>query len=674
MTRFIRITLLACALILAVCAAPTQAQDSAIRSPHLGIDHISAPSDPIVDQRYRNALLVGAGWNRWPLYWNSVETSPGNYDWQGYDQLIANDVRYGLRTDAILLGTPAFDYDGGAIHGLYEAAFSDGSDTPGSGKQPNPANPYASFVYAAVMRYKPGGTLAAQLRWQPDQGIRVWEAWNEPDLRQFWSGSVEDYARLLKVTYLIVRAADPLAQVMFAGLAYNDYGADDYLRQTLDVIDKDPDRNAYNWYFDIAAVHSYISAERSGQVVDHAKQVLAAYGLDRPVWLNESGVPVWDDYPGPTWTVNDPAGHPIRGTMQEQALYMIESTAIAWAAGADVVFIFQLYDDCGNQPPGTTFAPNSGQAGDAYGLFRNDRSAPCFNQSPQPNTPRPATAALHQMAQIFGSSQFHGGTRVNLSGQGSVIAFDLSPAQGVASYGPVTAGGSGSNVSQRAYVMWNRSPDRLEVDIPASGSAARLYDATGEDYQLSPQDGIYQIGLPAVAAGDYPMLTPSEISHVSGAPYILIEQVEPGWTPVDPQMVHIEGEAVTTLGAPDVPTVTAAAIIPVVATPPPIPQPTVDVAQDTTPPIPLMQPLPEISPPQFTVRWSGLDNTGIASYIVWVRVDGGDWQKWLETSDVQADYDGTPGNTYEFALWAVDLAGNWSQNIELSPQAVTTVR
>jgi hypothetical protein len=87
-----------------------------------------------------------------------------------------------------------------------------------------------------------------------------------------------------------------------------------------------------------------------------------------------------------------------------------------------------------------------------------------------------------------------------------------------------------------------------------------------------------------------------------------------------------------------------------------------------------VQTLPETSPATFTVRWGGQDDSGIAGYIVWVRVDGGDWQKWLETSDVQADYDGTPGSTYEFALWAVDLAGNWSDNIDLPPQAATTVQ
>ncbi len=654
-------------MLLCVTPVPSQAQDNAIRSPHLGIVHISAPNDPIVDQRYRNALFLGAGWNRWPLYWSSIETET----WVNYDKLVANDVRYGLRSDAIFLGTPGQYADGGSIRGLYEAVFSDGTDVPAPGKQPNGSNPYASFVYSAVMRYKPGGILAGQLGWRADQGVRVWEAWNEPDLGMFWGGTPQDYARLLKVTYLIVRAADPLAQVMFGGLSFNNPDVNDYLLRTLAVIAQDPQRATYNWYFDIAAVHSYTSAERSGRMVKRIKQDLAAYGLDRPVWLNESGAPVWDDYPGPTWTAGSPAGRQYRLTQQEQALYVIESTALAWAAGADVVFIFQLYDDCGNQGAGTNFAPNSGEAGDAYGLFRNDKTSACFNQSPQPNTPRPAASAFYRMAQIFGDRNFQGGARVDLSGKGTVVSFDLTPAQGVASFGSVTSGGSGSNVVERAYIMWNRSPNRLVVEVPASGPSAQLYDMGSQDYMLAPQEGLYDIGLPAVAGSDFPQLTSSEVSTISGAPLIFIEQVQQGWTPVDPQSIHIQGQEPPSQLA-DVPTVAPLIAIPPTATP--LPKPTLDPALDHSPPIPLMQALPEVSPPTFTLQWGGMDDSGIATYIVWVRVDGGAWTKWLETSDNHADYTGTPGSTYDFALWAEDLAGNWSQNVELSPQATTTVQ
>jgi hypothetical protein len=84
--------------------------------------------------------------------------------------------------------------------------------------------------------------------------------------------------------------------------------------------------------------------------------------------------------------------------------------------------------------------------------------------------------------------------------------------------------------------------------------------------------------------------------------------------------------------------------------------------------------LPVVSAPEFTVSWSGQDNSGIASYLVWVRVDGGEWQPWLDTDQTRATYTGTSGSRYEFAVWAVDLAGNWSSNTELAPQTATSVQ
>ena len=60
--------------------------------------------------------------------------------------------------------------------------------------------------HVLVNRYKPGGELARQQGWQDGWGIRHWELWNEADSPQFWTGSLQDYAQLVKVGYLAVKA------------------------------------------------------------------------------------------------------------------------------------------------------------------------------------------------------------------------------------------------------------------------------------------------------------------------------------------------------------------------------------------------------------------------------------------------------------------------------------
>jgi len=628
--------------VLLFALAPATAQESYIRADRLGITFISSLDHPANDYRYQRALLLGAGWNRWPLYWNRVEYSPGQFDWSGYDRLVSQDAQYGLNINAILLGSPGFQRNGGGIAGINAPAFSDGTDTPGAGKVPNAANPWATFVYQAVLRYKPGGLLAQQGLIPPGEGITVWEAWNEPDLPMFWSGSVEEYARLLKVTYVVVHSVDPNARVMFGGLAYGNPDQDNWLARVLAIYAQDSGRTANNWYMDIVGVHNYSYARRSGLVVRRVHQTLAEYGLYRPVWLNESGVPVWDDYPGPTGAAKDPASRALRATMQQQANFVIESTVYAWAEDADVVFIHQLYDDCGNQAGGTNFAPDSGQAGDAYGLYRNERVEPCYNQHAFPGTPRPAAAAYYRLAQIFGILPF-GNPEVEYGEDGGIaISFDRL------------------TTDERIVVLWNRRLTQATMPLPAAGEEARLYSITDQDWLITPTDGLYEIGLPAAARDDYPYLPVGEVSGIGGVPYILVEKKLP--QPTNPALPSSGMDGAPILLTPGAITATQA------------PRPTVDPALDITAPVAAMAPLPVVSPTTFTVYWAGQDDSGIQSYLIWVRADGGEWQPWLETGDTQAQYTGEPGKRYEFAAWAVDLAGNWSLNTELTPQATTAVQ
>jgi len=618
-----------------------QSQTPYIRASRLGITFISSLDHPANDLRYQRALLLGAAWNRWPMYWDRVEVAPNTFDWSGYDRLVSQDIQHGLSIDAILLGRPTFHAQGGGIQGLNTAVFSDGSDIPAPGKQPNPANAWASFVYAAVMRYKPGGLLASTLGWPPNAGVTVWEAWNEPDLPMFWSAGVEQYARLLKITYLIVHQADPSAKVMFGGLAYGNPDTDDWLSKVLAIYAGDPLRQTFNWYMDQVAVHNYIYARRSGLVVNRIETALANHGLSRPVWLNESGVPVWDDYPGPVWTANKPSERIYRATMQQQANFWVASTTLAWASGAEVVFYHQLYDDCGNQPGGTNFPPHNGElcstlsvcAGDAFGLYRNERGEACFSLHPLPGSPRPVAAAYYRLAQIFGEVPFDN-PKIEAKDGSTVISFDR-PSTG-----------------ERILVMWNRTTSELKLDVPALGDQAQLYDIGNQDYSLTPTDGQYMIGLQPLTPDNLPGLPPGEISGIAGAPLILVEKINPAL---------LATNLPTTL-TPDASMITPPA------------RPTVDPAQDKTPPTTSMTPLPATSPATFTVSWSGSDDSGIDHYLIWVRVDGGKWQPWLETASIQGQYTGQSGSRYEFAAWAVDLAGNWSLNTELTPQAETSVQ
>jgi hypothetical protein len=494
------------------------------------------PGMPTDGGRYQKAADLGIGWDRWPLYWYHVEPSAGQFDWSAYDAVVEADVNHGLQVNAVLMGTPAFYSTSGVNtaplrlgfreqrdsvilssasppRGLYEPVFTDGSDVPGSQKTINSNNAWANLVYRAVERYRPGGVLARQKGWPGDWGVRTWEIWNEPDLSYFWNGSVADYARLLKVAALAARQADPHAVIMTAGLA--NPPAPGYLANLLAALAQDQNptlRDSQGWYFDAVALHNYAWSWDTGERTRQARQALGKYSAvkDRPIWINESGVAVYDDYPGPTWQQNGEANH--MATMEEQAAFTIQNAAYALYNGAAVVFHFQLYDGCGNDPPNTDFPPDSRWLCDqgkicasasAFGLWRNKTTDSCYRQHPQPDTARPAFAAFRTTVQMLTGAQplWHQQPK----GDQEWFAF----------YRPDT--------QQRIVVLWAREFHDVTAQVPAVAGQATLLDQYGTPTTLHPSSGSYSIALPAATNLNIPH-PPDGSSSIGGRPYLLIEK------------------------------------------------------------------------------------------------------------------------------------------------------
>jgi len=549
--------------------APAATQDEPSNA--FGVVFISSAEDRLpgsgrtaesLEQQYRNGLATGATWNRWPLYWFNIEQSPGVFNWAAQDATVQADIAHGLRLDAILLGTPAFYTTGNAARasrvprlrpgelsldaieratpvGLHEPTFADGTDTPAPGKAPNPANKWAVFTTAAVNRYKPGGVLAQANGWPVGVGVTHWEMWNEPDLAIFWDASVEDYARLLKVGYLATKAADPGATVLFAGLA-NDYRKLEYYRDVLTVLAADPAVAGYGFYHDILATHSYFHAWKSWYHVYRARGTMREFGFEKPIWLNESGVPAWDDYPGPIW---DPASA-LRATTAEQAAYTIQSAMYAMFTGATAVFHFQLYDGCGNQPAGTDFPPHNGElcdangqyngkpcAGDANGLYRNPPDMLCFTQHDSPGSPRPNLAAFRVLTTYLTGVQPYWRAR---AGEADVCPGQVNPAaktqpqEWIAFYRPATG--------ERIIGLWTLCgrDETAIVDAVSPDGRATLVYADGRTQPIAAVQGHYVIALPpATNRNPFPGgASPNPFYAIGGSPVLLIEKDNRGanWT------------------------------------------------------------------------------------------------------------------------------------------------
>ncbi len=120
------------------------------------------------------------------------------------DQMVAEAARRQVTLMPMVIGAPRWDALKHTTGGVVSIPRSDG--------------PYARFLAALVRRYGPNGTF-----WQnntPKLPLRMWQIWNEPNLRPFWPQQpwVQRYVGLLKAAHDAIKRADPGARVILGGL------------------------------------------------------------------------------------------------------------------------------------------------------------------------------------------------------------------------------------------------------------------------------------------------------------------------------------------------------------------------------------------------------------------------------------------------------------------------
>lgn len=481
-------------------------------SARLGVNFVSAPGQTFSNQsqRFDWAASAGVTWNRWAMYWSNIEpTCNGSFDWSGVDPTVNADGANGVSDDAILLATPgcyATTYSAQSLPpltgstrpgmhtlsgnttqapvGLYSSTFADGTDTWAPGKAINPSNPWARFVSAAVTRY---------------QGqIHYWEIWNEPDYSAFWTGSQRDYARLLKVAWLAAHAADPSATILVGGMMYwqwtNQYGTDQaWLKQFLPILTADPTAAANDDYFEVLPYHFYSRSTDAYTRIQSAASVLASYGLRKEIWLNETNAPACNDQSSLGRYVNcADYGTASNGAVgyasdTEQAAFIIQAAAFAFAGGAKRVFEFQLQDDGNTQ---------------ALGLFRNDGSG------------RPSYTAEQLVAQYLAG--FTTAKRLVANGV-ETITFGVA--------GPIP---------RRVTVLFNDTGSTATGTVTAAGVAptsVSLIQQDGTQQSLAAASS-YRIVLPAATDNrNYDVPANPNDYLIGGQTMFLVENLPPDTVP-----------------------------------------------------------------------------------------------------------------------------------------------
>jgi hypothetical protein len=206
------IVLVAVALLGAALLATTQNGSAKTRVPQGFFGIGPQTSITRADARYMKAGGIESV--RLPILWESVEpTRGGGYQWAGMDEMVGSLANAGLRVFPVIQGTPPW-------------LTSDPRAMPVNNARQRGA--WKAFLTAIVDRYGPGGEFWSErapgvVKYEPavptPLPIRSWQIWNEPNFFYFAKPiSPARYARLLTISSQAIKAADPGARLILAGL------------------------------------------------------------------------------------------------------------------------------------------------------------------------------------------------------------------------------------------------------------------------------------------------------------------------------------------------------------------------------------------------------------------------------------------------------------------------
>jgi arabinogalactan endo-1,4-beta-galactosidase len=155
---------------------------------------------------------------------------------------------------------------------------------PGKGASPPEPADYARFLRELIARYGPNGTLWAEHPEVPRLPVRDWQVWNEPTAVGFWSEQpyVKGYVRLLRASHAAIRAADPGARVILAGLTFKSW-------QDLATLYK----AGIGGLFDALSLHPYtLRVQDVLAIITANRKVMRAHGdASKPILVTELSWP-----------------------------------------------------------------------------------------------------------------------------------------------------------------------------------------------------------------------------------------------------------------------------------------------------------------------------------------------------------------------------------------------
>lgn len=237
----------------AFAAADLQTPTAIIRESYFGL-HIHHLSYPSATTPWPSMAVPQ--WRLWDavVTWPDLEPNRGQWQFERLDNYVALAEQHGTGLLLPLAMTPQW-----------------AAARPRITAEPRDLQDWRNYVRTIVTRYK--------------GRIQAYEIWNEPNLTDFWTGSVDQMLTLTKEASAIVHGLDPKA-VVVSPSATADYGIP-WLVEFL--------KRGGGQFVDVIGYHFYVSPntkqpEEMLPVIQRVRQVMSESGLgNKPLWNTETG-------------------------------------------------------------------------------------------------------------------------------------------------------------------------------------------------------------------------------------------------------------------------------------------------------------------------------------------------------------------------------------------------
>jgi hypothetical protein len=231
-------------------------------------------------------------WRLWDagVNWPDLEPDKGKWQFARLDRYVLLCQQHGTSILLPLGGSPAWASARPQVPSPYSMGFT---------AEPANLDDWRVYVRTVVSRYK--GRISA------------YEIWNEPNLRDFWSGTTEQMLTLTKEASQIIHSVDPHA-IVVSPSATSDYGVP-WLAEFLKL--------GGGQFVDVIGYHFYVDPqtklpEEMVPDIQTVERTMAQYNFGKlPLWNTESG-----------WLA------PARFDSEEVAAgFLSRAYILAWAAG-----------------------------------------------------------------------------------------------------------------------------------------------------------------------------------------------------------------------------------------------------------------------------------------------------------------------------------------------------